>query len=42
MLLGGSKVEQLLANIAAVAKGPLPADVTAACTPSPDLKADKT
>lgn len=31
MLLGGSKVEQLQANIAAVAKGPLPADVTAAC-----------
>jgi aryl-alcohol dehydrogenase-like predicted oxidoreductase len=31
MLLGGSKVEQLQANIAAVAKGPLPADVSAAC-----------
>ena len=31
MLLGGSKVEQLSANIAAVAKGPLPEDVTAAC-----------
>ena len=31
MLLGGSKVEQLQANIAAVAKGPLPDDVTAAC-----------
>lgn len=31
MLLGGSKVEQLRANIEAVAKGPLPADVTAAC-----------
>lgn len=31
MLLGGSKVEQLRANIAAVAKGPLPADVSDAC-----------
>jgi aryl-alcohol dehydrogenase-like predicted oxidoreductase len=31
MLLGGSKVEQLQANIAAVAKGPLPEDVSAAC-----------
>jgi aryl-alcohol dehydrogenase-like predicted oxidoreductase len=31
MLLGGSKVEQLRSNIAAVAKGPLPEDVTAAC-----------
>jgi aryl-alcohol dehydrogenase-like predicted oxidoreductase len=31
MLLGGSKVEQLQANIAAVAKGPLPADVVEAC-----------
>jgi aryl-alcohol dehydrogenase-like predicted oxidoreductase len=31
MLLGGSKVEQLRANIAAVANGPLPADVVAAC-----------
>jgi aryl-alcohol dehydrogenase-like predicted oxidoreductase len=31
MLLGGSKVEQLQANIAAVAKGPLAEDVTAAC-----------
>lgn len=31
MLLGGSKVEQLSANIAAVANGPLPADVVAAC-----------
>ncbi len=31
ILLGGSKVEQLQANIAAAAKGPLPADVVAAC-----------
>jgi aryl-alcohol dehydrogenase-like predicted oxidoreductase len=31
MLLGGSKVEQLQANIAAVAKGPLPAAVSEAC-----------
>ena len=31
MLLGGSKVEQLRANIAAVANGPLPADVVDAC-----------
>jgi len=31
MLLGGSKVEQLRANIAAVANGPLPADVVEAC-----------
>lgn len=31
MLLGGSKVEQLQANIAAVANGPLPADVVDAC-----------
>jgi aryl-alcohol dehydrogenase-like predicted oxidoreductase len=31
MLLGGSKVEQLQANIAAVANGPLPADVVEAC-----------
>ncbi|WP_328416607.1 aldo/keto reductase [Streptomyces violaceus] len=31
LLLGGSKVEHLLANIAAAAEGPLPADVTAAC-----------
>jgi aryl-alcohol dehydrogenase-like predicted oxidoreductase len=31
MLLGGSKVEQLQANIAAVAKGALPQDVTEAC-----------
>jgi aryl-alcohol dehydrogenase-like predicted oxidoreductase len=31
MLLGGSKVEQLQANIAAVANGPLPEDVTEAC-----------
>lgn len=31
MLLGGSKVEQLRANIAAVANGPLPADVIEAC-----------
>ena len=30
-LLGGSKVEQLRANIAAVANGPLPADVVEAC-----------
>jgi aryl-alcohol dehydrogenase-like predicted oxidoreductase len=31
MLLGGSKVEQLRANITAVANGPLPADVVEAC-----------
>jgi aryl-alcohol dehydrogenase-like predicted oxidoreductase len=31
VLLGGSKVEQLRANIAAVANGPLPADVVEAC-----------
>ncbi|KQQ98452.1 aldo/keto reductase [Arthrobacter sp. Leaf141] len=31
VLLGGSKVEQLQANITAAAKGPLPADVVAAC-----------
>ncbi|MDQ0076756.1 aldo/keto reductase [Arthrobacter oryzae] len=31
MLLGGSKVEQLRANIAAVANGPLPAAVVEAC-----------
>lgn len=31
MLLGGSKVEQLRSNIRAVANGPLPADVVAAC-----------
>lgn len=31
MLLGGSKVEQLSANIAAVANGPVPADVVEAC-----------
>ncbi|MFC9504053.1 aldo/keto reductase [Streptomyces sp. NPDC057002] len=31
LLLGGSKAEHLLANIAAAADGPLPADVTAAC-----------
>ncbi|WLQ05073.1 aldo/keto reductase [Arthrobacter oryzae] len=31
MLLGGSKVEQLQSNIAAVANGPLPADVVEAC-----------
>ncbi|WP_163167703.1 aldo/keto reductase [Arthrobacter sp. Alg241-R88] len=31
VLLGGSKVEQLRANIAAVANGPLPADVLEAC-----------
>lgn len=31
LLLGGSKAEHLLANIAAAAEGPLPADVTAAC-----------
>jgi aryl-alcohol dehydrogenase-like predicted oxidoreductase len=31
MLLGGSKVEQLRANIAAVANGPLPADIVDAC-----------
>ncbi|GAB3569157.1 aldo/keto reductase [Arthrobacter alkaliphilus] len=31
MLLGGSKVEQLRANIAAVANGPLPADILEAC-----------
>ncbi|WP_430296867.1 aldo/keto reductase [Sinomonas sp. B1-1] len=31
VLLGGSKAEQLRANIAAVAKGPLPADVVEAC-----------
>ncbi|MCT9141772.1 aldo/keto reductase [Streptomyces violarus] len=31
LLLGGSKVEHLLANIATAAEGPLPADVTAAC-----------
>ncbi len=31
MLLGGSKVEQLLSNIRAVANGPLPADVVTAC-----------
>lgn len=31
MLLGGSKVEQLRANIAAVANGPLPTDVVEAC-----------
>lgn len=31
ILLGGSKVEQLQANIAAAAKGPLPEDVVAAC-----------
>ncbi|WP_369045838.1 aldo/keto reductase [Sinomonas sp. P10A9] len=31
VLLGGSKVEQLRSNIAAVARGPLPADVVEAC-----------
>ncbi|MGI5346951.1 aldo/keto reductase [Streptomyces sp. CA-250714] len=31
LLLGGSKPEQLRANIAAAQAGPLPADVTAAC-----------
>ncbi|MFI6369863.1 aldo/keto reductase [Streptomyces sp. NPDC050546] len=31
LLLGGSKTEHLLANIAAATDGPLPADVTAAC-----------
>lgn len=31
VLLGGSKVEQLEANIAAVANGPLPSDVVEAC-----------
>ncbi|MFI0816019.1 aldo/keto reductase [Streptomyces sp. NPDC021098] len=31
LLLGGSKVEHLKANIAAAAEGPLPADVLAAC-----------
>ncbi|MCT9625804.1 aldo/keto reductase [Pseudarthrobacter equi] len=31
ILLGGSKIEQLQANIAAAAKGPLPGDVVAAC-----------
>ncbi|GAB3273812.1 aldo/keto reductase [Sinomonas notoginsengisoli] len=31
VLLGGSKVEQLRANIQAVASGPLPADVVEAC-----------
>jgi aryl-alcohol dehydrogenase-like predicted oxidoreductase len=31
ILLGGSKLEQLQANIAAAAKGPLPEDVVAAC-----------
>ena len=31
ILLGGSKLEQLQANIAAAAKGPLPADIVAAC-----------
>ena len=31
MLLGGSKVEQLRSNLAAVANGPLPADVVEAC-----------
>lgn len=31
MLLGGSRVEQLRANIAAVANGPLPGDVVDAC-----------
>ncbi|MEU6351888.1 aldo/keto reductase [Streptomyces sp. NPDC047072] len=31
LLLGGSKTSHLLANIAAAAAGPLPADVTAAC-----------
>ncbi|MFI2562750.1 aldo/keto reductase [Paenarthrobacter sp. NPDC018779] len=31
MLLGGSKVEQLVSNIAAVAKGPLDAGTVAAC-----------
>ncbi|MFD6275295.1 aldo/keto reductase [Streptomyces sp. NPDC060209] len=31
MLLGGSKVDHLKANIAAAAAGPLPADVLAAC-----------
>lgn len=31
VLLGGSKAEQLRANIAAVANGPLPADVVEAC-----------
>jgi aryl-alcohol dehydrogenase-like predicted oxidoreductase len=31
ILLGGSKVEQLRANIAAVANGPLKADLVEAC-----------
>jgi aryl-alcohol dehydrogenase-like predicted oxidoreductase len=31
ILLGGSKVEHLRSNIAAVAKGPLAADVVEAC-----------
>jgi aryl-alcohol dehydrogenase-like predicted oxidoreductase len=31
VLLGGSRIEHLRANIAAVHKGPLPTDVVAAC-----------
>lgn len=31
ILLGGSKIEQLQANIDAAAKGPLPADIVRAC-----------
>lgn len=31
LLLGGSKVDHLKANIAAAAAGPLPSDVLAAC-----------
>ena len=31
MLLGGSKPEQLRANLDAAARGPLPPDVVAAC-----------
>ncbi|MBP2329759.1 aryl-alcohol dehydrogenase-like predicted oxidoreductase [Kibdelosporangium banguiense] len=36
LLLGGSRVEHLVANIAAAAGGPLPADVLAACDEAGD------
>ena len=35
VLLGGSRPEQLTANVAAIAAGPLPADVVAACVTGP-------
>ncbi|QQR99551.1 MAG: aldo/keto reductase [Austwickia sp.] len=37
LLLGGGKVDQLQANLAALAKGPLDADLTARCSAPTDL-----